>query len=174
MSRNIFLVIAVLILVALGIGVFIFLNKGTGEPTPPPPPIGVTPTPTPVTPTTPPPVPSGDVIVIGTDEGQVTMKNFAKEATRIDSRGDIYFSKDEKKYHLVHFAGEKSFMITVVGKPVPQVAKEAEQAFLSALGIGQADACKLEVYITVPAWVDENYSQNYGLSFCPNSSLPHL
>ena len=83
--------------------------------------------------------------------------------------GDTDVVEQNSNYTINYFTKDQSFLITILAQPIQANRDAAEQELLNELGISAADACKITVVLTVPAFVDETHAgQDYGLSFCPN------
>ena len=96
----------------------------------------------------------------------VKVNNFYKDAKKINSQGDILIS-EEKDFDIVYFPKGDEFLISILSSPFYPKRLEAEKKLLETLGISEKDACKLDVSITTPAFVNQNEAGiNYGLSFC--------
>jgi hypothetical protein len=99
--------------------------------------------------------------------GEVQVNDFTKSPQQ--TLGDTLVIEQDNDYSIVYFTKDQSFLISILSTPVQEVRIMAEQELLSKLKIQEADACKLNVVLTVPAGVDENLAgRNYGLSFCPS------
>lgn len=114
------------------------------------------------------PSPSGPVLTVPAQNGgSVQVNDFTQTPARVV--GDTTVIAETADYGIVYFTQDKSFLITIRSLPAEASRAEAETELLSKLGIGQTDACKLTVALTVPAGVSEPLSgQDYGLSFCPS------
>jgi len=109
-----------------------------------------------------PSIPTSEKIVLN----GVKMDNFYYKAFSIGPIGDTLID-NSSTYKVVYYPIDKAFLISILGSPFDSVRKVAEQAFLKDLGITQADACKLSVYITTPAAYNPSEAgTNYTLSFC--------
>lgn len=63
-----------------------------------------------------------------------------------------------------------SFNITLLKEPLAVIRTKAENFFLTALGITEAQACTADYYVGVSYYVNPVYSgKNLGFSFCPGA-----
>ncbi|HVY67601.1 MAG TPA: hypothetical protein VHA30_01745 [Patescibacteria group bacterium] len=105
---------------------------------------------------------------IATQQGTVTVQDYTDHP--IASTDDVYVLAQADSYEVVNLKIDNSFLITLLAEPLNQSRQAAETALLNQLKISQADACKLNVSVTVPQSIDTTYSgQELGLSFCPNA-----
>lgn len=96
----------------------------------------------------------------------IEVNNFLKNPLRTDNRKDATFL-DNPKYGFVYFQKENQFLISITGSPFSTVKIQAENEFLTKLGIDKDQACRLNVVITTPYYANPNESgKNYKLSFC--------
>lgn len=110
-------------------------------------------------------------ITIGTDRGTVTVNNFYNTASYTTQDGQTVVLQDQADYQIVYNVSDSSFIISILATPLEANRQAAESAFLSQLGISQADACKLKVSEGVPIGVSNQYpGVNFPLSFCGNST----
>ena len=121
---------------------------------------------------TPPPLPSSTysikdnfpadaTIKIGTATGVVETKNFYK--TAVDTEEGSIIMKQSDDYTISYNRQTSNFLLNVFTSSSTEMINLAETDLLNILGIGQHDACKLDVRVLRPG-------QNDGtrLSFCPN------
>lgn len=107
---------------------------------------------------------------ITTKQGEVTVRDFTKNAAFITQDGKTVAVVNSGKYSIVFYRPDQSFAISLLAKPFPIVRQEAERALLSTLNISEQDACKLSVYEGIPISVDQRYpGVNSPLSFCDGS-----
>jgi len=105
-------------------------------------------------------------IVIKTPTIPVQTNNFLNKPKERLSYGAVLAENDW--YKIIFFSEDEGFLITLKQKPLSQAQALAESEFLKQLGVDQAEACLLKVYIAVPRDVDENAAvKSYPLSFCP-------
>ena len=98
--------------------------------------------------------------------GDVTMHNFVKNAQRIDAQNDVFFI-NTPEYEVVYLNPFNEFLITIKQTPFDENRIRAEQDLLRTLDITEEDACKLQVTIGMPGFVDPEYTgRNFPLSFC--------
>ncbi|HVO28553.1 MAG TPA: hypothetical protein VMT81_01040 [Candidatus Paceibacterota bacterium] len=111
--------------------------------------------------------PTGATLTIGTPEGGVVMNNFYNTTRQVSADHTAILIEQTSTYNITYYAPDSSFNILIEAAPFETVRAEAEQAFLQALGISQADACKLNVKVGTTIDVDPDYAGvNLGLSFC--------
>jgi hypothetical protein len=113
--------------------------------------------------------PSGSTFQIGTAQGTVTVKNFYKTALSITADNGTVTLAQNNDYAIGYYRPDSSF--TIVFSSVPSgsftsLRTQAEQEFLSMLGISEADACKLSVSESVVDKSSSYIGQALGLSFC--------
>ncbi len=102
--------------------------------------------------------PKTDTISIGTDSGSVEVKNFYK--TIVDTEEGFVIMKDNENYQISYDRSTSIFYIYFRNALVPQSMAETE--LLTMLGIGQQDACRLDVSV-----FQAGQQKGSGLSFCP-------
>lgn len=109
--------------------------------------------------------PDGNKLLIHTPlEDAIEANNFLKNA--IPEGGGNYELARSPEYSIGYFEKDGSFQIAILQRPASAARGKAELKFLEILGIGINDACKLNVSLGVPFFVDPALGQNYGLSFC--------
>ncbi|HUC31618.1 MAG TPA: hypothetical protein VMR99_02955 [Candidatus Paceibacterota bacterium] len=162
--KKIIIVLASLIaLILIAFGIFLLVQKNSVSSTTPPP-TGTLP---PVSTSTPLVVPTSTTITIGTSQGSVTVKNFYESAAYITQDQQTVAVTDTPDYVIAYNISDSSFGIALLSTPLEAARQAAESALLSALGVSQKDACKLNVYEGVPADVSDQYvGQSFPLSFC--------
>lgn len=98
----------------------------------------------------------------------VSVRNFYNTSNAMNANGDVSFEKNNQ-FELVYLAPFEEFIIDVRGSPFATTRMQAEQAFLKKLGITQEDACKLNVSLGTPAYINpQEAGRRYELSFCEN------
>lgn len=108
-------------------------------------------------------------VVIETERGDVEINDFYSRPSAQRNQFETIIAENNK-YSIAGFTENKSFSIIILAEPVGANRQLSENAFLDKLSINKADACKLNVYLQVPYFVNEEYAgPNYGLSFCPGS-----
>jgi hypothetical protein len=97
----------------------------------------------------------------------VRVNNFYKRiVVRTNPEGDTIVV-DDSGYQIIFMPKSEQFLISILGSPFEKVRKEAEEELLHILGIGRADACRLDVKITTPRFANPAQAgKNFGLSFC--------
>ena len=112
-------------------------------------------------------IPPGPKLTLGTPGGGVVVNNFYRDAVRIVERSYVVL-REEAGYNVGYSRVDGRFMITILAAPVGENREAAERALLAVLGIGQSEACRLPVSVTVPVSVDLGLGgKTTGLSFCP-------
>jgi hypothetical protein len=113
----------------------------------------------------PPAAPSGNTITIGTPNGTVTVKNIYKSFVGWEEE---YFTFSQSAgYKFLYNPNNGSFAISINAGPILQTIPQAEAAFLTALGVSKADACKLSVTVGVASVASSDLAgKALGLSFC--------
>ena len=100
------------------------------------------------------------------ESSNVKVNNFYKDSKKINSFGDRLIS-EEKDFEIIYFPRGDQFLISVLASPFYPKRLEAEKKLLNVLGISEKEACKLNVSITTPAFVNPNEAGiDYSLSFC--------
>jgi len=111
--------------------------------------------------------PTGPTFVIGTGAGGVTVTNFYTTAKSVSHDQTSVLVAETDTYNITYYVPDSSFNILIAATPFDAVRTQAEAAFLAALGISQADACKLNVKVGTTVDVDPAHAgENLGLSFC--------
>lgn len=96
----------------------------------------------------------------------VTINNFYQQATETKEDGFAKFV-DEKDYQIMYIPVDNSFLISILGAPFEEIRNQAEKEFLKKLNITQEEACRLNVNITTPAYINPSFAGKvYKLSFC--------
>ena len=73
-------------------------------------------------------------------------------------------------FSLSYYEPDDFFAVTLLSEPLDDARGQAEQAFLSRLGISETEACNLNVYVGVPITVNQYLAgENLGFSFCSDS-----
>ncbi len=112
--------------------------------------------------------PTSTVIVIGTPQGSVTTRNFYQKA--LGAREQFIVIEQNDMYEITYDVETSGFFANIKSGPLAETRPRAEAALLSALGVNQADACKLEVGVGIESAVDIAASrQILRLSFCGTS-----
>lgn len=107
-------------------------------------------------------IPQGDSINVS----GVKVNNPYNKAETTGELGDALFV-DETYYKIVYYPDDKAFLISIQGSPFETIRNQAEEKFLQELGIDQTQACRLQVWITTPNYINPAFAgQNYRLSFC--------
>ena len=156
----VFTVIILMIVVAL---ISFLIKPQTSEPIMPSPTVSVKPviirkiTPV-VTKST---VKSDAIVVSGVD-----IKNIYDKPVEINNSGDVVFFKNEN-YQYTYLPHFSKFNITILSLPFWEKEKEAEDNFTEVLGITKKDACFLNVEISTPLFVSEEFScKVFPLTYC--------
>ncbi|MBI3954801.1 hypothetical protein HY338_00025 [Candidatus Gottesmanbacteria bacterium] len=107
----------------------------------------------------------------GTENGYmevsgVKIKDITKVALDTNKNGDLKLA-DNDRYLISFLKKFNIFIITVNSPPFDQVSREAENFFITTLGIPKEDACRLTVYVNMTERVDpKKAGLNYNLSWC--------
>lgn len=110
--------------------------------------------------------PKGETIAIGTPSGSVVVKNFYPRIVGGEEESVVILKTPS--YFVSYDTFDSSFWIALTAKPFSEARVLAEKDFLAMLGIGQDDACRLEVKVGVPYRADPSQAgKSTGLSFCP-------
>jgi len=111
-------------------------------------------------------IPAGDTLVIGTATGDVTVKNFYKNALGIVEGIQVMLVQNAN-YEIYYSKSGSTFTIVLLGGSRADAQATAENDLLSVLGTSKADACRLSVSVIVPFTVDaQTGGRTYPLSFC--------
>lgn len=103
----------------------------------------------------------GDIIIDG-----IAVNNFRDTAARITEEGDVILS-ETPSHQIIFYQGAEEFSIVVKGNNFEQSRDEAEQIFLSQLGLDEANACRMYAQVYVPSTVKNEYAgMILPLSFC--------
>ncbi|TAK95555.1 hypothetical protein EPO05_03825 [Patescibacteria group bacterium] len=105
--------------------------------------------------------------------GEVKVNDPRSNPSAVLSPQDVVVKKTNR-YEILYYAyQEESFLISITDGVDPQGARAvAEKDFLTTLGVNEADACKLNVSLTVPRYANQELAGvDYGLSFCPNGKM---
>jgi hypothetical protein len=169
--KKIIIIVGALVVIAVIVFIFFFVFMKGGVVTPPPG-SGSTGNLPPVATTTLSEHPTGPTFQMGTSAGSVTVNNFYNDPTQVSQDRTSILIAQSSTYNITYYAPDSSFNIGILKGPVPEARTAAEAAFLTALGISKADACKLNVTIGVPYDVDPSYAdRNLGLSFCSGGAF---
>lgn len=111
--------------------------------------------------------PTGSAITIGTPQGMVAVNNFYLTSPGVAGEGNVMIAMADN-YDISYDPASGNFSLLIKGSPFSAARAAAERAFLGALGISEADACKLSVQEGVPYRAgDPRDGQSYPLDFCP-------
>lgn len=111
-------------------------------------------------------IPTTDVITLQNTNGEVTMRNFLRNATPLGSNFLLFKNKD---FSITYFRRGNAFLIGIDNEPIREVRTQAENTLIGILGIQQQEACKLFVTVALPNWLSpELAGKDYHLSFCPD------
>jgi len=101
--------------------------------------------------------PKTETIGIGTTQGTIEVKNFYKMLA--DTEEGSVIMKENENYKIFYDRSTSRFYIYLTAPSASQ--SQAETDLLSILGVGQQDACKLNVLVFQPG-----QSNGTNLSFC--------
>lgn len=94
------------------------------------------------------------------DEGEVVWHSYQLNVTETD---------DLLPYEM-HYYPPYAFSIILFERPFDETRQQAETDFLALMGVSQEEACRIDVVVVVPPYLDESLAgRNLGLSFCLNS-----
>jgi len=98
----------------------------------------------------------------------ITVDNFYKQGTIIDTNGDVSILKN-RLYDIVYLAPFQEFIIEILNTPFISARNQAEFEFLKQLGITQDEACSLKVSLATPYRINPTEAgKKFDLSFCEN------
>ena len=103
--------------------------------------------------------PKTETISIGTGNGSIEVKNFYK--TLVDTEEGSIIMADNENYQISYERSTSVFYIDLRTETASQPQAEAD--LLNVLGIGQQDACKLNVLV-----FQSGLAEGSRLSFCAN------
>ncbi len=84
----------------------------------------------------------------------------------VNPQGDTILFQNER-YKIVYFPLSQRYLVSILSSPFSTIRPEAETAFLTLLRLSKTDACKLNVSVITPRWVNPNEATiEYPLSFC--------
>ncbi len=114
-----------------------------------------------------------DTLVIPAAGNQkITVNDIRNDENTTEAYGEYSFGgtvTGSMEYQLI-YTNVDGFSIMLLDLPLGTVRLQAEREFISKLGITQAEACQLPVYVSTVAKVSEQYAgHSLGLSFCPGS-----
>lgn len=96
----------------------------------------------------------------------VKVNNFYDDSKKINSSGDRLIL-EQSDFEAIYFPRGNQFLISVLTSPFYKTRLDAEKAFLEKLDISEKEACKLDVSITTPNFVNPNEAGiDFTLSFC--------
>jgi len=96
----------------------------------------------------------------------VSVKNVYKDRIIVTTDGNTVFYHTDA-FEFVFLPEYEKFMITISQPPAQENITASEQAFLDYFEINTETACKLNVDVAIPYYVDDKLGgQNYPLSFC--------
>jgi hypothetical protein len=105
----------------------------------------------------------------------ISVRNPAQSTNFTDIGSGVYTSDErqlgkEAGFSMSYFSEDGSIAIDISSQPLASYREKASRYLLQELGITEAEACELNVYVGVSYDVDQKLSgTNLGLSFCPNS-----
>jgi len=98
----------------------------------------------------------------------VEINNIAKSPVEKNDEGDFVFEREDD-FEIAYIKQDNVFFIEINSPEFDSARIKAENSFLKQLGINKEDACKLNVKLYTPSYVNEELSAfEYGLSFCNN------
>ena len=85
--------------------------------------------------------------------------------------GGIQPSPRSTAYSILYFARDKSFVVTLLQRPLGLHRSEAEQRLIELLDANKSTMCSLNYLVGVPSFVDSALAgKNLGFSFCPGAT----
>ncbi len=120
-------------------------------------------------------IPTEPTITVSTENPKINVpvKNYYTEpsATVIDEKDVLMETNEDFDILAYHYNNERSFLIYLKqsNTPIETVRQNAESAFVEKLGITKEQACLLVVSLSLAEDIEGSTTDNYGLSFCPNS-----
>lgn len=112
------------------------------------------------------PLPTPTIVPVKITVSGISVNNFLKNPEEVNAQGDALFVKKED-YQLVYLPAFDQFLITILSPSFEDVKREAEDEFIKTLDISPNDACKLNVAISTPSFINpEMAGKKYPLSFC--------
>ena len=105
--------------------------------------------------------------MIATPSGDVAVRDFHNNPKRVSMDRTSVTIQETAAYNIAYYEPDHSFNIVVTKTPFDATRAQAEATFIQDLGISRTDACKLNVKVGAPSWVDpEHAGQNFRLSYC--------
>lgn len=96
----------------------------------------------------------------------VKINNLYKNPLKENRQYDVVIVKNDK-YQIVYLQQFQQFLISILDPDFDTVKSAAEKDFVEKLGITNNDACKLQVNISTPRYVNADIAgTTYPLSFC--------
>jgi hypothetical protein len=105
----------------------------------------------------------------------VSARNPAQSTNFADIGSGVYISDErqlgkEAGFSMSYFSEDGSIAIDISRQPLATYREKASRYLLQELGITEAEACELNVYVGVTYETDKVLTgKNLGLSFCPGS-----
>jgi hypothetical protein len=125
------------------------------------------------------PITSNGEVVIQTPNGVVAVADIRTLPEVADVSMGMYHTNASKTsnidgFEILYSSTDGTFSISIEKKPLNVYREKASLYFLQLFKVTQLDACKLNVFVGIPAEVDRELAgQSLGLSFCPGSvTLP--
>jgi hypothetical protein len=119
---------------------------------------------------------SGPIVSLpGGPSDRISVRNPAQSTNFADIGSGVYVSDErqlgkEAGFSMSYFSEDGSIAIDISSQPLASYREKASRYLLQELGITEAEACELNVYVGVTHETDkELVGKNLGLSFCPNS-----
>lgn len=99
----------------------------------------------------------------------VEINNVLETPLEKTSQGDSLFVK-EATYQIAYLPSFNQFIINILSPSFEQARNDAEEAFMKKLGISKEEACRLNVSLGTPNYVNPELSgEKFPLSFCDDS-----
>lgn len=121
-------------------------------------------------------IPTGEsVTLLGNSQQEIIASNFYEAATPDTDNPGLYFVGNtfdtESPSYVVSYESDSSlFIIALLEEPIRDSRLEVEDYLEDILGLDKNIMCSLRYTLSVPGYVNRQYSGvNLGFSFCPNS-----
>ncbi len=114
-------------------------------------------------------------LAIETSAGGVLIRDVRQRPEATAMGDDLYAltslaATTSTPFGITFNATDGTFAIGLEAEPLGATRRAAEAYFLSLVGVGESDACLLDVYVGTVARVNEFYAgRNLGFSFCAGS-----
>lgn len=97
---------------------------------------------------------------------QVPVNDFFKTGKTVNKNGDVLIT-DNDQFQILYLKPFNQFLISILSPSYEEARIKAERQFLLSLGISMDEACRLNVRLNTPQFVNpELAGRDYPLSFC--------